>query len=461
MSIMRRIAVILTLILFVFSSNAIAQRLNFGVYSGVNLSNLKGDLTGNKYETKPGQTTGLTVGYQLSRYFSVRSEISYLNYYYEIKPYYSTPLSNGSFGYVYIPSNMSWDFSFLRFPLQIKYHTPTRLQFGIAAGLFYSFLLNDDHTQEERDIANKGGGDIYPPTRDWGYIFTTSLSYPLTGQFNIYTEARLSTGKEIFIENVQGINRGYEFIFGLNFTPQWKGSDRPSLDQRPNDSIPPKMYLKPNVGVVFSWNSADEKLGNYKGVVGSTGGIIIGKHLGSVFSIQSGVQFIRKGYAMKNSSFLRYKYAGNFYEDNSVQKIEDTRIGLDYLTIPTTFNLLFGEQTAFYVDLGFYTGFLINANVRGTEIEKYISPSVYEVNRIIVNDAVDGVFKSRDWGYLLGTGIQIPFKQGTKLDFGVNYAGGFSELLKDPDEYPATNIQEDRSIMNGNFSLQVGLFIPY
>ena len=55
-----------------------------------------------------------------------------------------------------------WDFSFLRFPLLIKYKTPTRLQLSFGVGVFYSVLLNDKLTKDERNTAEKDNRNIYP-----------------------------------------------------------------------------------------------------------------------------------------------------------------------------------------------------------------------------------------------------------------------------------------------------------
>jgi hypothetical protein len=104
---------------------------------------------------------------------------------------------------------------------------------------------------------------------------------------------------------------------------------------------------------------------------------------------------------------------------------------------------------------------LVNTTCRGTAIKEYSDEYNYQIKKITLNESVDGYFESVNWGYLTGAGIQIPLRNYTKFEVGINYSGSFGELLKDPDDnnnYVAT--EEDLSIKNSSISARFGLQIP-
>jgi len=455
-------------IIATFPETSFAQKLSFGEYSGINFSNLHGNLTSNKWMPKPGPTAGFLVEYKLNKSFTLQSEIGFLTNYYEMKTYeyqnpdiiyyndYYKPASSTLTITDPYPQKYDWNFSFLRVPLLIKYQTPTRLQFGVGGGLFYSFLLNDDLTKKEREAAKKEDRNIYPPTYDWGYLLSADLSYPVTKDLKVFIAGRISTGQKVFIENYKAKNGASEFFFGLKLTPQWNKSITQEIFSAVYDSLPSKIYIKPRAGITYSWNATGGKLGNYKGNVGSNAGTIIGYRLDRTVSIQSGVQLVRKGYALADSSIYNFRYG---YSATIPVYEVDSKVSLDYLTIPLNFNFSFGNRVSFYMDLGAYAGFLVNATCHGTVIRKYLSEYSYRIEKINLNDAVEGYFKTMDWGYLVGTGIQFPFRNNLKFDMGINYSGSISELLKKPDANSYVS-KEDLSVKNGSLSVQFGLQIP-
>jgi hypothetical protein len=319
-------------------------------------------------------------------------------------------------------------------------------------------LLNDDVTKEERETANEEGWDIFPPTHDWGYLFATSLSYPVSNNLRAFVEGRISAGHKTFIETYEAKNGATEVLIGLKYTPRRK--DKPSIWESKSlaDSVLSKVYLKPQAGIVYSWNASKEKLGNYDGNTGAVAGVTIGYRLGKVVSIQSGAQFVQKGYAMADSSIYYYRYG---YNPASRLDYVDAKVSLDYLVVPLNFNLSFGQRISFYADFGMYVGFLVNTTCRGTAIKEYSDEYNYQIKKITLNESVDGYFESVNWGYLTGAGILFPFKNDIKLDVGVSYSGSSGEVLKEPDANTvnASN-EEDLSINNGSISAYFGLQIP-
>jgi len=456
-------------VLAITSTTSHAQKLSFGQYTGINFSNLHGDLITNKWVPKAGPTAALFVEYNLNRSFSLQTEVGYIAHYYEMKSYSRQPTYPIYYNDVihYYSSSSIWqpvyepnkfDNSFLRFPLLIKYKTPTRLQLAIGGGLYYSILLDDDLTNAERDAAEKEDRRIYPPTHDWGYLFSADLSFPITNDIRLFVTSRLTIGQKVFIENLKGKNGSSELGFGIKYTPQRKSIKTTiSFKSSARDSTITRCYIIPEAGVIMSWNSSGKKPGNYSGKFGPNVGMIFGYRLDKSVSLQTGLLFDRKGYALNDSSFYYHRIASDTrYVANKV----DTKIALDYLTVPLNLRISSGKTVNFYVDFGAYAGFLVNAFCHGTAIRKNSDSYSYTIQKTIVNDAVEGYYKSVDWGYKTGLGFQFPFRDNMKFDLGISYYGSFNPVLQKPDANTTNYMNDDLSIKNGSLSLHFGIQIP-
>lgn len=455
-------------VLAISSTTSLAQKLSFGEYTGINFSNFHGNLITNKWVPKVGPDAALFVEYSLNQSFSLQAEAGYAAHYYEMEPYRSQPMypiyyndvmhsysSSSIWQPVYEPEK--FDFSFLRFPLLIKYKTPTRLQLGIGGGMFYSVLLNDNLTKTERDAAEKEDRRIYPPTHDWGYMFLADLSYPITKDVRLFATGRLTTGQKVFIESLKGKNGSSEIGFGIKYTPKSKKEGLKEVESNVQDSSKTKCYVRPVVGILLGWNSASKKPGNYSANPGYTTGLAFDYRLDKTVSLQTGILFERKGYAFADSSLYYHRFAyDSKYKRNSV----DTKTNIDYVTVPLNFKFSIGDPFTFYLDFGVYTGFKVNAICHGTAIREYINASSYTVDKININDAVEGYFKDVDFGYQTGFGFQFPFRKNMKFDLGIVYSGSFSPIIKAPEEGTTPYTNDDRSLKNGTVALMFGLQIP-
>jgi hypothetical protein len=453
--------------LILFPSVVKSQKLSFSEYTGVNFSNLHGNLTSNKWVPKTGASTGFVVEYNFNRLFSVQSEISFISQYYEMKTYrqqptytdtyYPIPFTSCIIGPVYEPSK--WDFSFLRFPIILKYKTPTRLQLGVGGGVFYSVLMNDDITEAERKAAEKEDRRIYPPTHDWGYLFTTDLSYPVTDGLRLFLAGRLSFGQKVFIESYKAKNGASELLVGVKYSPRHKQNKAINdFEVSDPDSSFIRCYLKPVIGAAMSWNSAKKQLGNYSENYGSKAGLIFGYRAGKVVSLQTGFQFQQKGYAFSDSSFFNHRYATDI---KRLGRRVDTHVNFDYLTIPVNLNFSFGNRISWYFELGTYADFMLNASCIGTTIYEYRNGSSYRLEKHTLRDAAEGYYKTLDWGYSAGLGIQFPISGNTKLDIGMHYQRGLKNVLKNPNENEFKGYYDDLTFKNSSLSFQVGLQIPF
>lgn len=460
-------------LLTILTTTTSAQKLSVGEYTGINFSNLHGYLTSNKWEPKAGPSAGFFAEYSLGRLFSVQTEVNFLTQYYEMKSYrtfydpnriYPTTSSFSSlYPYsesinipYYVPN--SWDFSFLRFPLILKYKTPTRLQLGIGGGMFYSVLMNDDLTKKERDAVEKEDHNIYPPTHDWGYLFTTDLSYPVTGKLQLFLAGRLSFGQKVFIENYEAKNGASELLFGIKYSPG-KTQTKTVTDSKLSDpdSLLNRSYLKPVIGAAMSWNSARNQLGNYSEKSGANSGLIFGYRLDKTVSLESGFLYQQNGYAFTGTSHYNHR---NVTDAKMSGNRIDSQVNFDYLTVPLNLNFSFENRLNWYFDLGMFAGFILNASCTGTSLKEYQSGSSYRLEKYTLHDAVEGYYKTVDWGYSAGLGFWFPISGNTKLDIGIHYQQGLKNMLKKPGENEFKGIYDDRIFKNSSLSLQVGLLIP-
>ena len=185
-------------------------------------------------------------------------------------------------------------------------------------------------------------------------------------------------------------------------------------------------------------------------------GVILGYKPGKVIAIQTGVQFMRMGYTFTDSSIYNFRYGTGA---NSALNGVDTKVRLDYLTVPLNLNFSFGRKFIYYAEFGTYAGFLVNATCRGTVTKKYTSNNMYLVEKVNTNDVVEGYFNSVDWGYLAGAGIRLPLRKNLLCDVGILYTGSFkNQYIKQENEISRRN--ENSSIKNAGITLQAGFIVP-
>jgi hypothetical protein len=216
-------------------------------------------------------------------------------------------------------------------------------------------------------------------------------------------------------------------------------------------------YLKPVIGAAMSWNSARNQLGNYSEKSGANSGLIFGYRLDKTVSLESGFLYQQNGYAFSGTSHYNHRYVTD--AKMSGNRI-DSQVNFDYLTVPLNLNFSFENRLSWYFDLGMFAGFILNASCTRTSLQEYQSGSSYRLEKYTLHDAVEGYYKTVDWGYSAGFGFWFPISGNTKLDIGIHYQQGLKNMLKKPGENEFKGIYDDRIFKNSSLSLQVGLQIP-
>ncbi|WP_430973587.1 porin family protein [Sunxiuqinia rutila] len=467
---MKKILTLIAGVFFLTFGNSLqAQKLRVGVYSGTSFSNLNGNLQHDKWLAKPGSTAGLMLNYRLNERVALQTEVGFVSYYYkQLRRYEATypddifPVPtesyNANYGIIgppiYVPGNQLWDYQFLRVPLMLKYKTSTRLELELGAGMFYSFLINDEFTGKDRDLL--------PPTQDeqmdhydWGYLFSAGISYPLTSQLSLFMDGRYAVGLNEFLSGYEGKNEGSELNFGIRYALK---SEKTTLGNGVAGAAEyhvSRWRAVPRLG--YNLNSIRNKSDNhsYESHQGFSAGLSLSYQLGNGLSMMSDVLFDRRGYCVEGESPYAYRLA---YADHSnAYNQVDAKVDLDYLSLPVYLRLGHEDELGFFIDFGAYVAFMMNATSKGDIYYEYADNNNYRYVRTYVHDAVEGNFNNKDAGWLVGMGYSLELFQAWVLSLETRYTHGVLDIL---DEKLSIGYEGSEKFRNSSLTLSAGLCIP-
>jgi opacity protein-like surface antigen len=140
------------------------------------------------------------------------------------------------------------------------------------------------------------------------------------------------------------------------------------------------------------------------------------------WSIKGKLVYDQKGW---DNGFVDYSQVSS---DPNAYYITD--FNLNYLTVPVTVNWNFGKKRNWYLNLGPYAGFLLNAN---------------ETNG---NENVTSSFNSADFGIAWGIGVKIPVSDQFKIYLEYDEQDGFTDIFK---------VSETAAVLNSRGSFNVGV----
>lgn len=181
------------------------------------------------------------------------------------------------------------------------------------------------------------------------------------------------------------------------------------------------------VGSGLNYSNAGNRHGNSDTNISFNVAVGADYYFSDRWSVRAKVIYDRKGW---DNGFYGY------YEpliDNIFYARTD--YNLNYLTVPVEASWHFGRKRNWYLHLGPYAGFLLNAEA--TDIDQ---------------DVTDG-FETTDFGVALGIGVKIPVSDKLKIFIEYDEQTGFSEIFKN---------NEGSRITNSRGSFNVGLnFLLY
>ncbi|HKK42564.1 MAG TPA: outer membrane beta-barrel protein [Bacteroidales bacterium] len=424
---MKPITRIALILLFICSSQTVfSQQFTVGLYSGLNLSDIRGQDQGGKWSHKPGPSEGIALGYDFNRTLGFETGLGYSSIYYQYNSYYQNTYPiwyyNSPMYIAPIYSRSVWNMNlgYLRVPFLLTIKIPSLPDLNLKAGVYYSFLSG------KGDIDPGYNTGIDPVNKDFGYIFSSGISYPLSDKLKATFNVNYITGKKQFLNDYLYRNGEAEFVAGLNFDLGSR-KDREPDDLNHHDTSSVTITYK--VGASVSWIPQPLIYGKYYPLAGQILGFSINIPFGRGMEFITGATFERKGYGIKDSSSSYYR----LIEKGDPVYYVDTRVRTDYAVIPFLAGLPLGRSQRLYIRNGPWLAFRLGARTTGTSFITYRSDQDYTIQKTYVNDDITRILKPTDAGWLFSAAYTVPLRKRSCLEFDINYSVGFGNVFDDPE----------------------------
>lgn len=461
------------ILLTIFSIKGFSQKISIGVLSGINFSFPKGEFTSGKWVLENGPVVGIDFQYHLNKVISLQTEISYTALQYKHLGYSNSSYISYYGAYpldyiiarpypLYYNNNEKWELSFFRVPLMAKFSTPTRLKFELAGGIYMAFLNTHSYTGPDYLPSYSYGYDSYyisipaysgsVPHRDFGYIISTGVSYPVSKVFKASLTGRYITGRKKFFEYTEGKNGSFEINMGLSYSGLFSGkTEEDNIKEEQTSPGSVLFYLAAKGGIILSGVNGDNHNDSYSGRTGKGLGISLVYPFTHHLSAVTELSYERKGYKMDDISGSYFRYTENGSLENK------TLIDLDYVVVPLLLRYSIGNRYKIFINTGPYMAFLMAARVTGTSISEYAGSYGYNYSITNINDRLDGNIKGKDIGWIAGGGFGIPLKGDISLELECRYNTGMWNILE-KSVYQAKN--SDDFFKNNSLSITAGIVFP-
>lgn len=447
----------LACIVFLISCNSVvySQKFTVGINSGINLSDIHGQKPEGKWSFKPGPAEEVFLRYSFTRFLGIQTGIDFSSITYEHTLAIENVIYYDELDWIPAPSYSHstelMNFSFLRVPLLINLTIPNKLQFDMRAGIYYSFM--QDYSLTGNNYYARPGQDK-PKKNDFGYIFSSGISYPLIDNFKATLNVSYVTGRKPFLEHYNYRHGSSEFTLGLAYGFLNRKSERVRSSSG-SDSLSNRVTITYKAGVNFAWNSCSRDGKNYSVYPGPALGFSLNIPFKNGTSLQTGFMFDKLGYSLKDSSSL-------FYCFTRTDKMYycDTRVQIDYATIPVLLNIPVGRKDMFFINTGPWFGLRLNARNVGVAYNVAHSSISTTLNKYVVYSDMDKIITDYDYGWIAGCGISLPVGD-YKVELGLQYRLGFLDVFNRSEVYNLINTS-DRGAMIHNRALTflIGIKMP-
>ena len=437
-----------------FQSVSYSQIISVGLYSGLNLSDIHGQDIGGKWSFQPGPVQGINLGYSFFRSLGINTGVSLSTVYYDHKMplYHNVPYPGYDpiiFPPYYYPPDSRMDFRFLRIPVQMSLTIPAVVQLKIEGGVFYSHLLRHNiknfYYVEFSDVIEKN---------DFGYIFSSGISYPFTKNLSIALNAAYITGRKRFIEDFQYRHGSSEYTMEFIYRGSFKDKNKDNKLRLKSDTLSTGINVTFTGALNYSWNKGSENLSGY---ASPAVGFSVDLPLGEGGSFQTGFIFEKKGYSLRDSSVSFYRYI----EQEAQMYYVDTKLQIDYAILQALWTFPLGKLDKILLSTGPWFGFRLNARNTGEAFYEYHSTDSYRLIKTTVYDDLEKAIKEYDVGWTFGCGVLLPVLNDYKAIISLRYSPGFRDVydVSGTGEVQNPN-QEDFEIRNRTISFVVGFRIP-
>jgi len=454
----------LFILLFIFLcySVSFSQTFTTGIFSGVNFSDIHGQDIGGKWKSKPGPVEGLSLGYTFNKTIGLQTGINFSTVYYEHKniayPIYYYDIfpsfSSSDIAQVYYPQSSTMDFSFVRFPVLFTVSIPSTLNFNMRAGVIFSFVQSHNSNPGYYYYYSPGADDF--KKNDIGYLFSSGISYPLNERFNLSLNFNYLTGRKKIMDNSTMRHGSSEITMGIDFN--FLKKNKPEIhSESESDSLSENISVTYSSGINYSWNSYDTGTEKYSPLFGPSLGFSVNFPLGHGVFFVSGVSFERKGYAMKDSSALFYRYMNT----GNQKYLVDTKVITDYAVIPFLISLPIGKHPGIYFNTGPWLGLKLNARTVGIAYNETHIGSVYKITKNVVYDDIEKLINNDDIGWLFSGGVSLSMFNKIKVDLSAQFSAGFKDLFNKSMLSNQEAISSDGQKMSiRTMTFRVGITLP-
>lgn len=454
----KALIILLTSCLF-FGVHGYSQRLYLGLKGGLNYSIPRGDYTSGKWEYKQGTDVGFIAGWKLTNHLSLQSGLDYttlnyrmLSYRNNYGPYYDIIAMRDD--------SKRWNLKYFRVPLVARLTVGNRFQFTLEGGGYWG-VCNRSSGEYSYPILYADNsldyiytGDFKARSVDWGILAGTGLQYRVSPRISVLFDATWSSGsKQIWNDDWQAYNSrngAVHLAVGITYSLGKIRKSPSSSDSTSGFLTLGRLRFIPHGGILISNHTGDDLNGSYHSKTGMVAGMIMEYPFARRLTLQTAINFERKGYAFHGASntYFRYTSTTDFPRVN-------TDVNLDYIEIPLLISFHLGNTIRFSVRTGPYVSFLMNATCQGTAYtEGYYSYGYSEYLKHI-NDNVQGAFKKADIGWIVGCGTEIPVKRRLSVLVDADFSQGFTDIFSDKLNYYSV-AERDRTGHNQAAVFSVG-----
>ena len=424
----------------------------------MNFSDIQGQDFGGKWESKPGPVQGIYLNWSLGRSFGLQTGLGFSTVYYEHRTtynpvFYITPSYYNDMMPVYYQTIDKMDFSFMRLPLLLTVSIPSSIQFNMKAGVVFSFLT--DHSLGSYYNYSYSVADNIKKN-DFGYLFSSGISYPLGDRFRATLNVSYLTGRKKFMDYSNMKHGSSEYTLGIEYEFLKKNKTLKNQNQE-SDSASKRVTITYYGGLNVSWNPQRVDGKKYLPLAGPALGFSVNIPLSHGSSFISRVSFVRRGYSMKDSSSFFYRY---LKDDKPVYAV-NTKVQADYAIIPILINIPLGKSQKLYFNTGPWLGLRLNARNTGVAYNVNHSESSYTMQETIIYDDIEKFIKANDVGWAFGCGVSVPVVKNYKVDISLQYSISFKDDFNSSAEgYMQNNSDPGSVIRFRTISLLLGIKIP-
>jgi hypothetical protein len=343
------------------------------------------------------------------------------------------------------------DFRYIRMPFLLTVSIPSTLNLNMRAGIFFSFM--QDHNLTENYYSSIGMSN--PHEKDFGYMFSSGISYLLSDKMEVGINVNYITGRKHFLSYANYRNGASEFAMTFNYN--FLRASKKDINSSSGRDTSKKVTVTYKAGLNVSWNRLDEERDRYSSVTGPSIGFNVNFDLGEGFAMITGVSFERKGYSLKDSSELYYRYL----DRHNAKSYVDSKVQIDYAVIPLLMRIPIGKSEKIFINTGPWLGLKLNSRNVGVAYKDSRQNSNYNLIKTDIYDDFSQYVNDTDMGWLINAQVSLPVFKTYKVDLALQYSLGIEDVF-DASVLPATQDPYivKHVIRNRTLSFVLGFTLP-